>query len=163
MAKLLSADGAEGNTATVAARPLTPEYASPEQIRRLPLTTATDVYALGAILFELLTGERAHRFSNRSTREMERVVCEADPPRLSEITPKLPAPQGSDLEAIVSKAMRKEPALRYSSVEQLAADLERCWKGLPVLARQGTRPTRPASFWCATARPSRLGRSSRRS
>jgi serine/threonine-protein kinase len=66
---------------------LTPEYASPEQIRGEPLTTASDVYALGVVLFELLTGRSPYRFSSYSMTEVARVVCEEEPPRPSAVAP----------------------------------------------------------------------------
>jgi len=149
VAKLLDADTGAGRT-MAALRPMTPDYASPEQIRGDPITTATDVYSLGAILYELLSGVRAHRFPSYGLREVERVICETDPPRLSEAAPEA-APhrrqqlQG-DLEAIVSKAMRKEPASRYTTVDQLSADVERYLNGWPVSARQGNVAYRARKF-----------------
>src|SRR5206468_1821444 len=132
--------------ATVMARAYTPDYASPEQVRALPVTTAADVYSLGAILYELLTGQRAHRFPTRSPADIERVICDVDPPRITDVATAIPRRIRGDLEAIVSRAMRKEPGLRYASVEQLAADLRRCWSGEPVLARQGSTAYRVRKF-----------------
>ena len=82
IAKLLD-PGAATPDATGLLRLMTPEYASPEQVMGGPITTATDVYALGAILYELLTGARAHRFATQSPTEIERVVCREEPPRPS--------------------------------------------------------------------------------
>ena len=126
---------------------MTPDYAAPEQIRGLAVSTATDVYALGAIFYELLSGRRAHQFSKPGPTEIERVVCETDPPRLRDTASKIPALYRADLDAIAAKAMRKEPALRYASVEQLTADLERCFKGEPVMARQGNTAYRARKFF----------------
>ncbi len=140
VAKLLDQESAFKETATIlAARALTPDYASPEQIRAEHITTATDVYSLGAIFYELLSGVRAQRFTTPGTREIERVVCETDPPRLADTAPPaLRSKLQGDLDAIVSMALRKEQALRYQSVEQMAADLRRHLNGWPVKAREGT-------------------------
>jgi tetratricopeptide (TPR) repeat protein len=117
VAKLLSAGPAESSTLTrLAPRPFTPEYASPEQIRGLPVNTSTDVYSLGAVLYELLTGARPH----------------GDPARPSSLNRKVP----QDLDNILLMALRTEPERRYSSVEQFGADLGRFLDGQPVLARQ---------------------------
>ena len=101
------------------------------------MTTATDVYSLGGVLYEILTGKRPHTFSNYSPREIERVICEEDPTLPSVAAPKLRKQLSGDLDAIISKAMRKEPSMRYASVEQLAADVERYLNGWEVSARQG--------------------------
>jgi tetratricopeptide (TPR) repeat protein/tRNA A-37 threonylcarbamoyl transferase component Bud32 len=147
VAKLLDPETDSGRTQTaVALRRITLEYASPEQIRAQQMTTAADVYSLGVVLYELLSGKRPHQFSNYSPREIERVICEADPPRLSEAAPKLRKQLSGDLEAIVAKAMRKEPQLRYASVEQFAADLERYIAGEEVSARQGNFAYRARKF-----------------
>jgi hypothetical protein len=150
VAKLLDAEAGSGRTATaVALRPMTPDYASPEQFRGETITTAADVYSLGAILYELLTDQRPHRFSSYGLRELERVICEAEPVRPSECslgaTPWRGQLQG-DLDAIVAKAMRKEPAQRYASVDHLAVDLSRYLEGWPVQARQGDISYRGRKF-----------------
>ena len=118
-------------------RALTPEYAAPEQVRGEPVTTATDVYALGAVLYELLTGRRPYRFARASAAEIERTICETDPdpPRL-----------GAELDAIVLRALQKEPARRYRSAEALGDDLRRFRVGLPVLARPDSRLYRAGKF-----------------
>jgi eukaryotic-like serine/threonine-protein kinase len=151
VAKLLDANAGAGQTATlVAMRPMTPDYASPEQFRGDAITTAADVYSLGAILYELLSDQRPHRFSGNSLRELERVICEMEPPRPSECARLSTSPWRArikgDLDAIVAKAMRKEPALRYPSVDRLAADLERYLGGWPVHARQGDVSYRAHKF-----------------
>jgi tetratricopeptide (TPR) repeat protein len=147
VAKLLDASSPSGLT-IAAAGPLTPEYASPEQIRGLPITTAADVYALGAILFELLTGSRAQRMDTYSPLEIERIVCERDVPHPSAAAKAAGAPYRvpSDLDTIVLMAMRKEPERRYASVAQLADDVERYLGGRPVLARQNSIAYRARRF-----------------
>ena len=143
VAKLLDPDADPGLTTTnYGAGPMTPEYASPEQVRGLPVTTATDVYALGAILFELLTGTRAQKIDTRSPAEIDRVVCEIEPPRPSFLAKGL----NSDLDNIVLMAMRKESERRYQSVEQLSADVDRYLSGRPVAARQDSFAYRASKF-----------------
>jgi len=135
VAKLLGADEARGAAmATMAGRAFTPEYASPEQVRGLPVATAADVYSLGAILYELLTGERAQPIETTAPLEIERVVCDAPTKR-----PSLRAPQvDADLDYIVLMAMRKEPERRYPSVDALADDIRRYLNAQPVVAREGS-------------------------
>ena len=149
VAKLLDPGNDPGLTATSAAMgPLTPEYASPEQIRGLPITTAADVYALGAILFELLTGSRAQRIATHSPSEIERVVCQTDTPRPSTVARAAGAPHrlDGDLDNIVLMAMRKEPERRYGSVNRFADDIVRYLDGRPVLARQDSVVYRARKF-----------------
>ena len=151
-----------------ALRLMTPEYASPEQIRGEQITTATDIYSLGVVLYELITGRRPYCLTCYQPLEVARAVCEQDPQRPStainrsqeetppggQAVPRTPAqvsqargsdPQKlarllrSDLDAIVLKALRKEPRGRYTTVEQLSRDLRRYAEGLPVLAHKGTR------------------------
>lgn len=119
-------------------RLLTPEYASPEQVRGEPVTTAADVYSLGAVLYELLTDVPAHRITGEGIPAIL-AVLEVDPPRPSAVAPvdRRRALAG-DLDNIVQRALEKEPAHRYASVEQLAEDLRRHREGLPVVARAGT-------------------------
>jgi eukaryotic-like serine/threonine-protein kinase len=119
-------------------RVLTPEYAAPEQVRGEPVTTASDVYQLGLVLFELLTGRRAHGLGGDSLVELERVVCDGEPPRPSRQAASRVSRRRleGDLDSIVLTALRKEPDRRYPSPADLAADLERHLKGLPVAARQ---------------------------
>jgi serine/threonine protein kinase len=139
VAKLLDPGNDPGLTAPSAVMgPLTPEYASPEQIRGLPITTAADVYALGAILFELLTGSRAQRITTSTPAEIERVVCQTDTPRPSTVARAAGAPHrlDGDLDNIVLMAMRKEPERRYGSVNQFADDIVRYLDGRPIRARQ---------------------------
>jgi serine/threonine protein kinase len=149
VAKLLDPGNDPGlTTAASAMGPLTPEYASPEQIRGLPITTAADVYALGAILFELLTGSRAQQIVTHSPSEIERVICQTDTPRPSAIARAAGAPHrlGGDLDNIVLMAMRKDPERRYGSVNRLADDIVRYLDGRPVLARQDSVVYRARKF-----------------
>lgn len=142
---------------------MTPEYASPEQVRGGALTTASDVYALGVLLYELLTGHRPYQVAGRPTHEIIAVVCEQEPElpstRIAEAetishsngAESVIAPEAvsaarnlsverlqrrlrGDLDTITLMALRKEPARRYRSAEQLAQDLERHLSGLPVTA-----------------------------
>jgi serine/threonine protein kinase len=136
VAKLLAADSGPGVTATSVARPFTPEYASPEQVHGLPATTTADIYSLGAVFYELLTGVRAQPIAALTPAEIERVICHTEVTRPG----LLAAGLDSDLDNIVLMAMRKEPDRRYQSVDQFAEDIRRCLSGRAVLARQD-------SFW----------------
>jgi serine/threonine protein kinase len=140
-------------TAT-ALRMLTPDYASPEQVRGAPVSTASDVYSLGALHYELLSGAKAHEFKDSSPAELDRVVCQTEPRRASEsarlsgdpLIAQLAKLLAGDLDNILSKSMQKEPARRYSSVDHLADDLRRYLDGLPVHARQDTLFYRSSKF-----------------
>lgn len=129
-------------TQTSAFRPFSPGYASPEQVRGLPLTTATDIYSLGAILYELLAGTRAHLIESHTPAEIIRVVCDTETGRPSKEAPDLPA----ELDDIVLMAMRKEPERRYGSAVEFADDLRRFLDGRPVIARQDSVPYRVRKF-----------------
>jgi len=143
IAKLISEGAGDGRTITAAmARPLTPAYASPEQVRGLAVTTAADIYSLGAVLFELLTGRRAHQISGAAPGEVERAVCEDEIVSPSVLAPHL----SSDLDNIVLMAMRKEPGRRYLSVEQFAEDIRRYLEARPVLARKDSLWYRAGRF-----------------
>ncbi|MCB1035915.1 MAG: tetratricopeptide repeat protein, partial [Acidobacteria bacterium] len=128
--------------------PMTLRYASPEQVRMEGMTTASDVYSLGVLLYELLVGESPYRTRTDRREEMAEAVCEQEPRRPSTVVSlrrpgagpparKLRRQLKGDLDSIVLKALRKELAERYSSAEQLAEDLERYLEGLPVRARRG--------------------------
>ncbi len=129
-------------------RLLTPEYASPEQVRGEPISAATDVYALGAVLFELLTGEKAHQLREGSPRELERIICleQTRKPSLVSGDTRLSRRLSGDLDNIVLTAMRKEPERRYQSVSRFADDLQRFLDGRPVLARKDTWFYRAGKF-----------------
>ncbi len=165
---LLSRDAQSESPATWSAfAPLTPQYASPEQVQGRPVSTATDVYALGALLYELLSGRKAHALCSMTPREIARVICEeetgvpssavdrddAGRPTAAEIaerrrtTPeRLRKRLRGDLDDIVLRAMRKEPGKRYSSVERFSDDVRRYLDGMPVIAHKGRTWYRTRKF-----------------
>ncbi len=150
IAKLLAPDAHTIELTVRDHQRLTPGYASPEQVRGEPVTTASDVYALGALLYELLAGESPHRFPTGapSPTELFRVVVEGAPPRASVSTPdpeKRRALRG-DLDNILLTALRKEPERRYSGVAAFSDDLRRYLEGRPVRARPATFGYRSAKF-----------------
>jgi eukaryotic-like serine/threonine-protein kinase len=155
----------EGATTTAGrGRPLTPAFASPEQIRGETVTTASDVYSLGVILYTLLTGQSPFAATTSSPYELERQICEVEPTRPSSVLRAAAATAArtrgatdfaalrrahglaGDIDAIVLKALRKEPGHRYSSVESLSEDIERYLSGLPVMARHAALAERVAKF-----------------
>ena len=137
VAKMLTAgsDFGAADQTIAGLRLMTPSYASPEQIRGEPVTTATDIYSLGVVLYKVLVGVLPHRSSTGSSLEIERAICDVDPEPPRRITD---GRVDGDLSAIVMKALRKEPGERYGSVEQFSADLHRWRNRYPVLARQGS-------------------------
>jgi len=132
IAKLLAiGDDAHTKEATLLAHAMTPRYASPEQLRGEPLTSLSDVYSLGVILYELVAGRPPYELEGRSTREVERIVCD-----------EIPAPPGKappELDAIVLTALAKAPPQRYASVRAFAEDIGRYLDGIPVTARRPRR------------------------
>ncbi len=171
IAKIL--DRAQG-ASTTRAGPMTPEYASPEQVRGDPITTASDVYALGIVLYELLTGRSPYPCDTRSPLELSRAVCETEPGRPSAVVvrpalardadggkpsraeelsgcregspARLRRRLAGDLDAIVLKSLRKEPQRRYASVDQLSEDIRRHLEGLPITAARGSLRYRAGKF-----------------
>lgn len=155
-------------------RRLTPEYASPEQIRGLPITTASDVYSLGVVFFEVLTGTRPYEFHTRSFEEIERVVCGTDPTRPSlavtrprtgagdttrgpTLAPGRTTPAGpdsqrlsrtlrGDLDTIILACLHRDLTRRYASVDALVEDLDRYLTRLPIRARKDTIAYRTSKF-----------------
>ena len=155
-------------------RVMTPEYASPEQVRGDSLTTASDVYALGVLLYELLCGRRPHRLTSRSPQELTEIIVERDPalpsvalsrpePTRPDVAPSDLTPDAiaedrrlsverlrrrlrGDLDAIVMMALRKESARRYGSADLMWEDVQRHLDGLPVIANHGTRWYRARKF-----------------
>lgn len=126
---------------------MTPQYASPEQVRGERVLPASDIYALGVMLYELLAGQRPYTFSSTAPAEIERVVCEAPIRRPSAIVDQRVRRQlEGDLDAIVLKALRKEPEGRYGSVEAFSQDLRRHLLGLPVTAHAGSAAYRTRKF-----------------
>jgi serine/threonine protein kinase/tetratricopeptide (TPR) repeat protein len=148
-------------------RALTPEYASPEQVRGATITTASDVYALGVVLYVLLTGSSPYLLNERTPEAVTRAVCEHQPARpslavlrsISHICPaknsshsgmsveKLSLRLRGDLDHIVLKALRKEPEHRYGSAERFASDIERHLEHRPILARKDTFVYRSSKFF----------------
>jgi serine/threonine protein kinase len=131
IAKLVKQDEDSGGVTRVVERAMTPAYASPEVVRGDRVTTAADVYSLGALLYELLTERAPFHLTSSRAAEVERVICAEDPVKPGALDPRL----RGDLENIVLMAMHKEQARRYASVEQLIADIDRYLTGYPVAAR----------------------------
>ena len=144
-------DGAEGSLTTTGAGIWTPDYASPEQARGQAITTRADVYSLGLVLYELLTGERGQVADQSSPLALDRSICEVEPALPSERV----LAQGAradarrlrgDLDTIVMTALRKEPDRRYGSAAALSDDLARYLNGQPILARPNTTAYRTLKF-----------------
>jgi eukaryotic-like serine/threonine-protein kinase len=115
---------------------LTPEYASPEQIRGLAATPASDIYSLGTLLYRLLTGKHPYQKQDSPLPELARAVCEETPPAPSTVVESENSFKiGSDLDAIVLKSLRKNPDERYASIAEFAADLERFLSGQSAAAK----------------------------
>ncbi len=145
IAKLLG-EIATANTRT-GLGPLTPEYASPEQVRGEPIGTGSDVYSLGVLLFELATGKRPYRINDTRPSSIERVVCETDPPRPSaSLVSSTSGGSKRDLDAIVLKALAKSRKQRFASCVEFADDLQRWLDGEHVRARVPSWPERSGRF-----------------
>lgn len=162
IAKLLGTDLTESSFTRLGLRPMTPEFASPEQILGRPITTASDVYSLGILLHVLLVGRSPYGPSAHDPESLARAICAVEPVKPSSLVGR-PAPGerrdgaadvvgqrretdartlrrrlAGDLDNIVGMALRKDPGRRYASVEQLAADIRRYMDGLPVIAHRET-------------------------
>ncbi|MGA2119680.1 MAG: protein kinase [Bryobacteraceae bacterium] len=128
--------------------PMTPAYASPEQVLGQPYTVSGDVYSLGVVLYELLSKRRPYRLTTGSLIEIARAVCEQEPLPLSQgVVGRLAKVLRGDLENIVSKALAKDAAARYSSVADFAADVRRYLNGQPIMARRATFLYRTGKMW----------------
>jgi eukaryotic-like serine/threonine-protein kinase len=147
IAKLLDPDLSHEATHT-ALRPMTPGYASPEQVRGDPVTTASDVYALGVLLYRLLTGRHPYRLEGSSAAELERRITDEEPLAPSSVAVRSQDRRrlAGDLDNVVARAMEKRPERRYASAEQLALDVERHLAGHPVAARSPTLAYRGSRF-----------------
>ena len=151
IAKLLQSSDSQQPDATMTMfRIMTPEYASPEQVKGEPITTATDVYSLGVLLYEMLTGQRPYKLKHNTADEITKAICEQEPEKPSNTKPKLELRNAKllrgDLDNIVLRAMRKDPQRRYASVEQFSEDIRRHLEGLPVIARKDTVWYRTSKF-----------------
>jgi hypothetical protein len=146
IAKLLTEGGSADQTA-IAAQAFTPQAASPEQLKGEPLTTASDIYSLGVLLFELLAGKPPYRVQANAPLEMVELICERAVPRPSSMAPHGTAREiRGDLDTIVLKALEKEPSRRYTRAADLAADLRRFLEGRPVQARPASSAYRLRKF-----------------
>jgi eukaryotic-like serine/threonine-protein kinase len=168
IAKLLDERQAGSHTLAVThadIRVMTPDHASPEQVRGQAITTSSDVYVLGVLLYKLLAGAGPFFISSMRLVEIERAICEKDPPPASHAVQiddseasltiaaarstsakKLRRSLKGDLDNIIAMAMRKEPERRYGSAQQLAGDIQRYLDGLPVIARRDTLSYRTTKF-----------------
>jgi tetratricopeptide (TPR) repeat protein len=148
ISKVLATQGASDQTLTIPeVRMFTPDYGSPEQVRGEHVSTATDVYALGAVLYELLSGKRPHNLTTYSTSELVESICQREPLRLSEAAPpELRRTLRGDLDNIVARALTKDAERRYASADLLGRDLGNYLAGHPVTARPDTRLYRTRKF-----------------
>lgn len=159
IAKVLTQDSdAESALTRTGLHVMTPEYASPEQIKGEPVTTSTDIYLLGLILYQILTREKAYTIKTQSPLELEKIICYTDPLKPSskvkllreknenKINEKLVKTLSGDLDNICLMALRKEPERRYSSVENFQQDIINYLNEKPVSARQNTINYRTKKF-----------------
>jgi tetratricopeptide (TPR) repeat protein/tRNA A-37 threonylcarbamoyl transferase component Bud32 len=150
IAKIIQAgDGAEALATITAIPAMTPEYASPEQIEGTHATTLSDVYSLGAVLYQLLTGHPPYRLQNRSPQEIAKAITttQLEKPSAKATRAEDGRRLRGDLDNIVLMAMRRDTARRYRSVEQFSEDIRRHLAGRPVIARADTLSYRAGKFW----------------
>jgi Tol biopolymer transport system component len=140
IAKLLDGSDQPGDRTVTGWRLMTPEYASPEQLRGEAVGVPADVYALGVLLYRLVTGRSPYRPSNDQPHELARAICEDEPEMPSAVLRQLKSSRrlARDLDAIAMKALSKDPKARYASVEQFAGDVRRYLDRLPITARRPT-------------------------
>ena len=155
IAKMLEVEQAAVTRIAATTITLTPDYASPEQVRNQSITTSSDVYSLGVVLYEMLVGQRPYSLSDVSAVQAEQLICERDPPPPSEAvvksergrdTPYRARDLRGDLDTIIMMALRKEPERRYGSVQELSEDIHRYLRGLPISARRDSRLYRIKKF-----------------
>jgi eukaryotic-like serine/threonine-protein kinase len=153
MAKILCPDPDAGRTEALSGRFFTPDYCSPEQVSGARITTASDVYSLGAILYELLSGVRPHRVDGGAPEDWKHAICDGAIPapsvaaaRRNTRPPRWRKRLQGDLDNIVLMALRKDPARRYGSAGQLAEDLCRYLEFRPVAARRDSVAYRVSKF-----------------
>ncbi|PWU11177.1 MAG: hypothetical protein C5B51_03080 [Terriglobia bacterium] len=146
IAKILpGGESAESPLTAATERLLTPEYASPEQLRGERLTIASDIYSLGVLLYELLSDSYPFAEVRSSPLKLQAAICDREPPKPSSVAPAKRA-IAPDLDSITLKAIRKEPASRYRSVDALAEDIRRQLSGYPVMAATGSWQYRTVKF-----------------
>ncbi len=145
IAKLLGGDEDATFRTMTEMRVMTPDYASPEQILGENITTASDVYSLGVILYELLTGAKPYRLTSKGLAGLEQAITTKEPPPPSSVA-SAPRSLRGDLDNIVLMALRKEPERRYASVTEFSEDLRRYLAALPVRAHKATKSYRAGKF-----------------